>query len=63
MIPKSMLPEFPLSYEIASDEESEELERLLAEREKSPAQAKQKRKAALKKNDDKQLSLFDDLKA
>ena len=61
VIPKNMLPKFPFSYEIASDEESEELERLLAEKEKSAALAKQKRKAAKKiKKDDKQISLFGD---
>jgi len=60
VIPKSMLPNFPFSIEMASDDESEEIERLLAEKEKAAAQDRQKRKAAEKKKDDKQLSLFGD---
>ena len=60
VIPKNMLSKLLFADEIESDEESEELERLLAEKEKSAAQAKQKRKAAEKKKNDKQLSFFDD---
>ena len=56
--PKNMLPTLNFVLEIASDEESEELERLLAEKRESAAQAQRERKAAKKKKGNKQLTLF-----
>ncbi|MDF1590218.1 MAG: hypothetical protein P1P89_01785 [Desulfobacterales bacterium] len=63
VIPKNMMPKFQFSYEIESDEQSEERERLPAEKEKFTVQTKQKRMAAKKEENDKQLTLFDDFEA
>jgi len=68
LIPKNMLPEFDIVYEVASDEEAEEMERLLAEKkqkERSAAKERREQKEGIKrkKKDDKQLSLFDDFNA
>jgi hypothetical protein len=60
VIPKNMMSKLQFTYEVASDEESEEMERLLAEKKESAAQAKRERKATKKKKDDKQLTLFGD---
>jgi len=58
--PKNMLSRLNFVLEIASDEESEELEKLLVEKNESAAQEQQERKAAKKKKNDKQLTLFGD---
>jgi hypothetical protein len=74
VIPKNMLPELEVVYEVADDEETEKLEEFMAERrrleereaaEKKARRAKINRKVAedrkeKKKEDDKQLSLFDE---
>ena len=73
VIPKSMLPEFEVVYEVADDEETKELEEFMAERqrrkereaaEKKARRAEINRKIAenskkKKKEHDKQLRLFD----
>ena len=68
IVPKKMLPKFDIVYEVASDEEAEEMERLLAEKkqkERSAAEERREQREAIKrkKKDDKQLSLFDDFNA
>lgn len=65
---KNMLPKFDIVYEVASDEETEEMERLLAEKkqkERSAAKERREQRAAIKRKqkDDKQLNLFDDFNA
>lgn len=58
IIPKSMLPDFEIVYEIADEKESREIEKFMDEQ-----QCLKKRKAAekkKKKKQDNQLSLFDD---
>ena len=60
VIPKSMMSKLLFADEIESDEESEEMERLMAEKRDITAQAQQERKATKKKKNDKQLTLFGD---
>jgi hypothetical protein len=74
VIPKSMLPKFEVMYEVADDKETKELEEFMAERqrrEEREAAEKKARRAEInrkiakdrkskKKEDDKQLALFDD---
>lgn len=73
VIPKSMLPEFDVVYEVADEEETKELEKFMAEqqrlKERKAAEKKAKRaeinrkiaedKKKKKKEQDKQLKLFD----
>jgi len=73
LIPQDMLREFEAVYEVADDEETEELEEFMAERRRREERAAAKKKARRaeinrklaenrnekKKEDDKQLSLFD----
>jgi len=74
IIPKSMLPDYEIVYELADDEESMEMDKFMAEqqrlRERKAAEKKARRteinqkiaedKKKKKKEQDKQLSLFDD---
>ena len=74
VIPKSMLPEFEVVYEVADDEETNELEEFMAERqrrkEREAAEKRARRreinlkiaekKKKKKKEHDKQLGLFDE---
>ena len=73
VIPKSMLPDYEIVYELADDEESMEMDKFMAEqqrlRERKAAEKKERRteinqkiaedKKKKKKEQDKQLSLFD----
>ena len=73
VIPKSMLPDYEIVYELADDEESMEMDKFMAEqqrlRERKAAEKKARRteinqkiaedKKKKKKEQDKQLSLFD----
>jgi len=73
VIPKSMLPEFDVVYEVADEEETKELEKFMAEqqrlKERKAAEKKARRaeinrkiaedKKKKKKEQDKQLKLFD----
>ena len=73
VIPKSMLPEFEVVYEFADEEETKELERLMAEKqrikEREAAEKKARRaeinrkiaedKKKKRREDEKQLVLFD----
>ena len=68
IVPKNMLPKFDIVYEVASDEETEKMERLLTEKkqkERSAAKERREQKAAIKRKqkDDKQLNLFEDFSA
>jgi hypothetical protein len=74
VIPKNMLPELEVVYDVADDEETEILEEFMAERrrlEEREAAEKKARRAEINrkisedrkektKEDDKQLSLFDE---
>jgi len=73
IIPKSMLPDFEIVYELADEEESREMEKFIAEqerlKEREAAEKKERRteinrkiaeaKKKKKKEQDKQISLFD----
>jgi len=77
VVPKDMLPEFDIVYELADDEDTKEIEQFMDERrrlqERKAAEKKARRveinrkiaeeKKKKKKENDKQLSLFDDFNA